>query len=242
MATGLMRSRVSHEREVGSVGKLLRAQLLGEGTFSERDDMSDEEGAERLLDALPEGDLRSPAIDALLELVVEKNPQVQGRALSVLWKVAGEIPLDRLLGLLSGGADSLSGVTPAGGGPDDEADLATTLRQLIALTHPHDERARDALRQAATDETWGTWATAAVAREDGAWVVDHATEVVAGDPTRAGYALFNLRDRDDRRRFVERLRGLGGIEEAVTANVGDPAERQQLMAALNQEPVDDQRS
>lgn len=38
------------------------------------------------------------------------------------------------------------------------------------------------------------------------------------------------------------MRGLEGIEEAVTANVADPAEQQQLRAALNQEPVDDQPS
>lgn len=225
--------------ETDSVGDLLRAQLLGEGTFSERDDISDEEGAERLLDALPEGRLRAAAIEALLDLVVEPNRSVQGRALSVLWKVAGEVPVERLLGLLSGHPDSLAGVTPAGGGPDDESDLATTLRQLIALTHPDDERARVALREAATDETWGAWATAAVAREDGAWVVDHAADVVAGDPTRAGYALFNLRDRDDRRRFVESLRGLEGIEEAVTGNVRDHTEQQQLLAALHEEPVED---
>lgn len=225
--------------ETDSVADLLRAQLLGEGTFSERDDLSDVQGAERLLDALPEGSLRAAAIEALLELVVEPNPPVQGSALSVLWKVAGEIPVDRLLGLLSGDADSLSGVTPAGGGPDDESDLATTLLQLIALTHPDDERARVALREAASDETWGAWATAAAAREDAGWVVDHATEVVAGDPIRAGYALFNLGDRDDRRRFVERLKGLEGIEEAVTGNVRDPAEQQELLAALHEEPVDD---
>lgn len=225
--------------ETDSVGDLLRAQLVGEGTFSERDDMSDEEGADRLLDALPDGALRAAAIDALLELLVEPNPQVQERALSVLWKVADEIHVDRLLDLLSRHADSLSGVTPAGGGPDDESDLATTLRQLIALTHPDDERARLALREAASDETWGAWATAAAAREDAGWVVDHATEVAAGDPMRAGYALFNLRDAGDRKRFVERLRGLKGIDEAVKGNVRDPAEQQQLIAALHEEPVED---
>lgn len=214
-----------------SVGEFLRAQLLGDGTFSERDDMSDVQGAERLLDALPEGSLRAAAIEALLELVVEPNPRLQGSALSVLWKVADEIPVDRLLGLLSGDA-SLSGVTPTGGGPDDESDLATNLRQLVALTHPEDERARGALREAAIDETWGAWATAAVAREDPGWVVDHAAEVVAGDPTRAGYALFNLPDRSDRRRFVETLRDLEGIEEAVKGNVRDLTEQQQLLAAL----------
>jgi len=117
------------------------------------------------------------------------------------------------------------------------ADLHWELLRAVAGTLPTSEAILTRLKKAVTDPVNGHWLLAGLTTSDPSWIVAHAHEVVASQPSRVQAILTNLETAQWREQFVKGLVVEPAELRTQTATkleraIRDPAERERLRQIL----------
>lgn len=184
--------------------ELVREQLK-DGSVWASGDSGPRQGVRRVLDAAEGTRAERSLISAVLELIGDEDVAVRTGAISLSWDYADRITADSLLKALVQHPTLYEGVKPVGVPETYMPDLAWGLIQAMnASPHP-DQQVITRLRQAADDPVNGFRVLGGLAAHDATWLIEHASRLVSGQPTRARIIMANLKGARHREQFVRAL-------------------------------------
>jgi len=117
-------------------------------------------------------------------------------------------------------------------------DLEWEMLRAVAGCRSESREIRDRLRKVVFDRTHGFVVLGDLSRMDPHWVVEHAHEVIAGQPARVIMALSNLQEPQARESFVQALRTEPAdfrreVVEKLGRPIRDPKELERLSKLLS---------
>lgn len=215
---------------------LLRRQLKYGSVWNEVGDSGPEEGLWRAFDQAAGTEVEARLLNALLALMADADIQVRSGAVGLALDYAEKLEPEQLLSLLQQHGDLYIGIKPVGtrkGSPD----LAWTLRQAIAGHSSSNPAVIQYLRDVSRDPTNGYRVLSGLAVDDSEWIVEHASEVVAGQPLRARALMAHLKTASKREAFIRALAAepqplRAALLTLVQEKVKAPAERDRLQNLL----------
>jgi hypothetical protein len=218
---------------------LLRRQMLEGSVWSVFRDQGPEEGLDWAMAAVQSTSLESRMTDAVMQLLLDADRTVRSRSVILAKSFASRFSSEDLLQLLEEHPELFEGVKPSTGG--DDPDLAWGLLEAMSGHPVVKDRVRDRLRKAALDPQEGSRVLAALTRDDRDWVLQHATQLVAGNSLNAEIILANLAEAAHRQAFVQQFRTQSintrrVISAAIDATIEKPDERSRLKALTSHTP------
>lgn len=214
---------------------LFRRALKGEAVFPSRTAFGPEDGVTSVVEATRGTPLEPRVRDAILSLLVDSDARVRAGAVMAIETFPRVFDGPVLLQILDEKPGLFRGVPAIARG---FTDIYWELLRAIAGTGSQSPIVLERLRSSVTDPTNGHWVVAGLTRADPDWVLDHATNVVAAQPSRVNAVLANLNDPKKREQFITGLRRESDgfrkeAAERLDRVVTDPQQRERLARLLS---------
>lgn len=215
--------------------RLVREQLKDGSIWP--DDAGPEEGLWRAIDASRGAAVQRKLLEAIQALLKDPDVEVRTRAIATLHNYAEEIDPLKIVALLREYPQLYEGVKPEGVSETYMPDLAWGLIQTVTANPKATPEGTALLRKAAGDPVNGFRVLGGLAAKDPTWVIEHAHDLVSGQPVRAQILLPNLTTPQRRERFIQALSGEPAtfrreLVDVIGEEVRNPDERRRLAALL----------
>ena len=212
---------------------LLKRQLIDGSVLAGRYDDSPEPGIWSLFAAAKGTALEQRLIEAVQSLLTDSDPRVRSGAVGLAQAYAEKFQAANLLRVLTAHRNLFEGITVKTGEPD----LGWGLLRAMAGSSNWSPEVTERLRSAALEFQNGSTVLAGLVSHDPDWAIQHAQEVVGGEPARANILLYRLKDPEQRERLIRaiptespQLREV--MADAVSKEIKDPVEKQRLISLL----------
>ena len=215
---------------------MFRRTLAGENLFPSKTAYGPEDGVTTVLQATRGTPLEPRVRDAIMTLLTDTDPKVRAGAVLAIETFPRGFDGQALLRILDERPSSFQGVPAMAQG---FSDIHWELLRAVAGTRSQSQEVLDRLKRSVIDPANGQSLVAGLTRSDPDWVLSHAREVLAGQPTRVNAILANLDDAQKREKFLEALRGepeqfRKDVVARLDRVVGDPQQRERLTRLLLQ--------
>jgi hypothetical protein len=215
---------------------MFRRAFLGEDVFPSRTAYAPQDGVTSVMQVTRGTALEQVVTQAIMRLLTDSESNVRAGAVMAIETFPLGFDGRVLLRIMDEQPSLFKGIPATVPG---YSDLYWELLRAIAGTGSQSREVLDRLKESVTDPVSGHWLIAGLTRSDPDWVLGHAREVLAGQPTRVNAVLANI---DDSQRREEFLIGLRGETEQFRKDaaarldrvVGDPNQRERLSRLLLQ--------
>lgn len=214
---------------------LFRRALQGESVFPSKTAYGPEDGVAAVLQTTRGTALEPPVRQAIMTLLLDSDPKVRAGTVLAIETFPRGFDGEALLRILENESSlfrNIPAITPG------FSDLYWQLLRAVAGTGSQSKAVLDRLRASVADQANGHWLLAALTKSDKAWILDHAEQLIGGQPSRVATVLANLPEAQDRKRFIEGFNTAPEtfrkeVAQSLQEVIDDPKERTRLTKSLS---------